>query len=303
MIEEKDILRKTHSGLHIYAHILGSYYPDAVVLQYVGKQCKITRNPFNRNKCTLDIRLQDWVFYFQDTELPDFKGNPFDFAALHFQLKGQELLQKINEKLHLHLAKEKNVYDKDQSIVPEPETLLAMPRFSFFRSPVTNTQPNAEISILDAYKVIKGSWYQVRTSALRSIKEVEKACKYKRTNFDYVTFSGVFSRRGEAALITHSGLLTLDFDHVTDLLELKDTLLADPYFETELMFVSPSGNGLKWIIAIDLKKGTHQEWFSGVSFYLKKRYALEVDTSGKDISRACFLPHDPEVWIHPLYLL
>lgn len=104
MIEEKDILRKTHSGLHIYANILSSYYPDSIVLEFPGKQCKTTRNPFNGHKLTLDIVLKDWIFYYQDTELPDFKGNPFDFAELHFQLKGQELLQKINKQLHLQTA-------------------------------------------------------------------------------------------------------------------------------------------------------------------------------------------------------
>lgn len=183
-----------------------------------------------------------------------------------------------------------------------PVVVMTVPKFSYYRSPVANTQPYVEISLLEAYKVIKGSRYQSRTSELRAISDPAAASKFKRTRFDYVTFSGVFSKRSEAALVNHSGLLTLDFDHVPDLAPLKKTLLTDPYFETELMFVSPSGNGLKWIIAIDLKKGTHQEWFAGVSFYLKKIHGLEVDKSGKDICRACFLPHDPEVYIHPNYI-
>ena len=29
--------------------------------------------------------------------------------------------------------------------------------------------------------------------------------------------------------------------------------------------------------------------------------SVEPDKSGKDISRACFLPHDPEAYINPLY--
>jgi hypothetical protein len=33
-----------------------------------------------------------------------------------------------------------------------------------------------------------------------------------------------------------------------------------------------------------------------------KTYQLEVDKSGKDISRACFLPYDSEVFINPKYL-
>jgi hypothetical protein len=117
-----------------------------------------------------------------------------------------------------------------------------------------------------------------------------------------VTFSGTFSKRNDAALIQHSGLITLDFDHVSNLQELKETLLLDRYFETELMFISPSGDGLKWIISIDLRECNHQDWFQAISAYIKATYQLEVDKSGKDISRACFLPHDPKVYINPNYL-
>ncbi|HAH24353.1 MAG TPA: VirE protein, partial [Prolixibacteraceae bacterium] len=60
----------------------------------------------------------------------------------------------------------------------------------------------------------------------------------------------------------HSGLLTLDFDHVSNLDGLKKTLLSDRYFDTELMFVSPSGDGLKWVISIDLMESSHQQWFA-----------------------------------------
>src|SRR5664279_4440197 len=100
MIEEKDILHITHYGLNIYAHIMREYYPDEVVLELSGKQCKPTRNPFNDNKLTLNICNPDGVFCYEDSENPDFKGNPFDFAALHYRLKVPELLEKINGEMN-----------------------------------------------------------------------------------------------------------------------------------------------------------------------------------------------------------
>jgi hypothetical protein len=313
MIEEKDILHITHYGLNIYAHILRMHYPNEVVLELSGKQCKPTRNPFNDNKLTLNICNLDGVFCYEDSENPDFKGNPFDFAAIHYGLTGQELLEKLNEEMNLQIGKPKGFYTNDQNKKLVPVIVTTTPRFSYYRCPVTNTQPYAEISLLDAYKVIRGNRYKARTSELRSIlsplpsregsgERLEKASRYKRTHFDYVTFSGVFSKRSDSALINHSGFLTLDFDGVSDLQGLKETLLADPYFETELMFVSPSGNGLKWIISIDVNQCAHQRWFLAVEAYLKTKYGLEVDKSGKDISRACFLPHDPEVYINPIYV-
>ena len=312
MIEEKDILHITHYGLNIYAHIMREYYPDEVVLELSGKQCKPTRNPFNDNRLTLNICNLDGVFCYEDIENPDFKGNPFDFAALHYRLNGPELLEKLNQELNLLIGKPKGFYTCDQNKVLVPGFVMNMPRFSYYRCPVTNTKPYAEISLLDAYKVIRGNRYKARTTELRSIlsplpsregsgESLEKASRYKRTNFDYVTFSGVFAKRSDSALITHSGFLTLDFDHVSNLKALKETLLADSYFETELMFVSPSGNGLKWIISINVDQCAHQRWFLAVEAYLKTKYGLEVDQSGKDISRACFLPHDPEVYINPIY--
>ncbi|MBW8333158.1 MAG: hypothetical protein K0M40_14125 [Prolixibacteraceae bacterium] len=302
MIEENQILHDTHYGLNIYAHILRKYYPDDIVLELSGKKCKPTRNPFNANKVTLNIFNQDWIFYFEDTELSDFKGNPFDFAALYYQLNGQELLLKINEEMNLHIGEQTGFYTNKKSKVQVPEVAANLPKFSYFRCPVTNTQPNAEMTIPDVYAAIKGNKYKRQTEELRRISEPETARKYKAKHFDYVTFSGTFSKRNDVALIQHSGLITLDFDHVSSLQELKETLLLDRYFETELMFVSPSGDGLKWIISIDLKKCNHQDWFQAIAAYIKAIYQLEVDKSGKDISRACFLPYDPKVYINLKYL-
>lgn len=59
--------------------------------------------------------------------------------------------------------------------------------------------------------------------------------------------------------------------------------------------------GLKWIIPIDLSEVNHQEYFKAVANYIHSNYGLEVDQSGKDISRACFLPHDPNVYLNPKY--
>ena len=96
--------------------------------------------------------------------------------------------------------------------------------------------------------------------------------------------------------------MTFDFDNVPNIPVLKKLLLGEPAFQTELMFISPSGNGLKWIISIDITLASHQLWFTGVAGTLKEAWGLEVDRSGKDVSRACFIPYDPEVYINPEYI-
>ncbi len=306
MIKESDILSKTHYGLNIYAHILRQYYPDEIVIKLSGKQCLPAKNPFNANKQTLLLNNVDWVFVYSDAELPRFKGNPFDFSKLYYKLSGKELLEKINEELNLKIGEEPERYfNKDLDVAKEfnpVKTKIHIPKFSFFKAPVSNILPTKEITLPQAFKLIKSERYRNHTNQLRSITSKDEARKFKASQFDYATFSGTFSKRNDKALLNHSGLLTVDFDHIPNLQELKNQLLQDEYFETELLFVSPSGDGLKWIIPIDITVNTHQNFFKAIAAYIKEVYQQEVDKSGKDISRACFLPHDPNVFINPKYL-
>lgn len=175
-------------------------------------------------------------------------------------------------------------------------------RFSYYQGPITNTQPKSEVTLVDVYNLIKGDSFKAATSALREISDIKLAKKYKAGHFDYVTFSGLFSQRSNSRLRIHSGLLTVDFDHVPNKHELRSALLADQYFETELLFTSPSGDGLKWIIPIHPSVELHYKYFDAVLNYVLAAYNQNIDPTGREVSRACFLPHDPEVYINPNYL-
>lgn len=306
MIKEKDILDKTHYGLNIYSHILRVYYPDEIVLRLSGKECSPAKNPFNENKLTLKLINVDWVFMYNDLELPDFKGNPFDFAELHYKLSDSKLLEKLNKELNLRIGEKHHFYSNRTFPVQAPKEAVKptvhIPKFSYFKAPVSNIYPKNTLSLVEAYELIKSNKNSLITEQLRAIQAKDEARKFKALKLDYATFSGTFEKRNDKALLNHSGLLTIDFDHIADLQQLKYQLLNDEYFETELLFVSPSGDGLKWIIPIDITEATHQNFFNAIANYIKEVYQLEVDKSGKDVSRACFLPFDPEVFINPKYL-
>lgn len=306
MIKEKDILDKTHYGLNIYSHILRVYYPDEIVVKLSGKECSPTKNPFKENTLTLKLINVDWVFLYSDLDIEEFKGNPFDFATLHYKLSGNELLEKLNEELHLRIGEQHHFYSNRKSnefeVKTENKPMVHIPKFSYFKAPVRNIYPKNTISLVEVYELIKSSQNASITEQLRAIKVKDEARKFKASKFDYATFSGIFEKRNDKSLLNHSGLLTIDFDHIPNLQQLKNQLLNDEYFETELLFVSPSGDGLKWIIPIDITESTHQNFFNAIVNYFKEVYQLEVDKSGKDVSRACFLPSDPEVFINPKYL-
>ena len=312
------ILRKTHYGLGIYSHILRSYYPDEIVLRLVGRDCGLCRNLFNSNKKTLHIfihktnpqkTLSPEYARHTDTENAIPAGDAFDFAEHHYKQQGEELLQTLNKELHLRIGEEPPSPRKCKSLshcnpppinhLPLIVNHLPLTTFSFFKAPITNTIPHNTVTLLQIYNVITGNYFKQRTDYLRKITDPKQARQFKAANFDYCTFSGTFTTRNDKALIKHSGLLCVDFDHLTNVEALFNNLLKDDYFDTQLLFRSPSGNGLKWIIPIDTTSSSHSDYFAAVSNYILQTYNVEVDKSGKDISRACFLPHDPQAYINP----
>ena len=169
-----------------------------------------------------------------------------------------------------------------------------MSKFSYFSKPISNTKPSKSITLPELYELIKGERFAEATLQLRQITDAKEARAFKAKNFDYVTFSGVFTSRADQALQQHSGLMCLDFDHVPDTGRLKDALLKLSGVQTRMLFVSPSGDGLKWIITAELEEMSHLEFFRAVEVYVWHSLGLSVDPSGKDVSRACFLAHDPE---------
>lgn len=174
--------------------------------------------------------------------------------------------------------------------------------FSYFKYPIRNIFPYSKIGLIDVYNVIKGDYFKNRTSKLQSITDKVNSRQYKVQSFDYVTFSGTFTKRNNNSLIQHSGLMVIDFDNLCDVNSIWKLLLEDNKLETQLLFISPSGNGLKWVIEIDLLVATHAQFFEGIKNYLFKLYKLEIDNSGKDVARACFIPHDSNIYINPKHL-
>jgi hypothetical protein len=299
-ISKEEILRKSHRGLSIYSHVLRLYYPKEVVLSLRGRDCLPTRNPFNQDRPTLHVFIKDNLAQHEDLEGKIPAGDCFDFAMFHYLKHGADLLNTLNQDMHLRIGVKYPFYHgKMKTIIQHTETTI--PQFSFFKAPISNIIPAGNVTILDVYRFLKNDFVK-ETHQLRSITDPSKARAFKAANLNYVTFSGSFSKRNDKHLIAHSGLMCLDFDHLPNSAEIKQILLKDPYFETEMLFVSPSGDGLKWVIAIDTDRAPHRDYFMAVSNYLEKIYSLKPDPSGKDISRACFLPHDPEAYLNPKYL-
>ena len=305
-INRESVLRRTHWGVDIYAHILRQFYPGEVVMKVTGRDCGIVRNPFAGGIQSLHIwydkndpsvKLSEETAHHKDQfgSIPD--GDALDFASLYYHQTGQELLETLNREMYLHLDAASAQYAN----APQ-EHVDKGPKFSFFKAPITNKYAFKSITILDAYNYIVGPYAKEQTLTLRTITDKKKAALYKQSHFAYATFCGEFDVRSNETVKTVSNLLCVDFDHVPGLEELFKRLLDDKFFDTALLFRSPSGDGLKWVIEINRGSLSHSDYFRAVDNYILKTYGIQIDRSGKDIARPCFLPYDPAAFINPLFI-
>ena len=168
---------------------------------------------------------------------------------------------------------------------------------SLFSKPANTVKPVENVSLVDLYKLIISDKYKEPTEELRGFLNPDLKRVYKRKSFDFFTGSGIFPYREDDALKYHSGYIVIDLDHLgSELNETMAKLITDEHLYVLLMFVSPSGDGLKVFYSIDLSQGGHRKWFKAIRNYLRETYGLEADPSGINQSRTCFLPHDPECY-------
>jgi hypothetical protein len=174
-----------------------------------------------------------------------------------------------------------------------------MQQFDIYTGGIKTKHPSRTTTLAEVMGLIRLGTYQETIQQVRT-QTSEKAVKFWKNQLDYVTFSGQFSpTRSVANLKTHSGLMVLDFDHVTDVASLRAQFQTDAYVAA--CFVSPSGKGLK--VVVKIKNGDqHKETFADLAHYFNTTYKLseaeQVDPSGSDCSRACFLSYDPDAYLN-----
>jgi hypothetical protein len=157
-------------------------------------------------------------------------------------------------------------------------------KFSFFDN-LKNIEPSRTTNVDAIDEIIRGTELKSRIEKYR-----ESHDKKLKMDLPLVTFSGVFNKRKKSELVAHSGLICLDVDDIPYADELKDRLKEEDYIHH--MFISPS-RGLKIIIKIDAcNEEEHLQYF----YALQKHFEamkITIDKACKDVSRACFLSHDP----------
>lgn len=113
-----------------------------------------------------------------------------------------------------------------------------------------------------------------------------------------ILFSGIFKERNSNSLVEHSGLMVVDFDKYPNekiMLEHLELLKQNNHFF--LLFISPSGNGIKGVLRVsnELDKETHPKVFKA----FQKEFNLDYfDIVNSNIDRVCFESYDPNIYIN-----
>jgi predicted P-loop ATPase len=169
-------------------------------------------------------------------------------------------------------------------------------------SHINQTKNGEMISVLDFLNGLRfGKWKDVvakiqaekDVTKRRILKGGDKANKV-RGILPYVTPCGVFKERNNQGLSQPSGLMSMDFDHLTDVPAVKAKLIEDPY--TYAVSKSVGGDGV--FVLVKIETGKHADAFLALDEYYQKNFGLICDQSCKDLSRARYVSYDPDLYVN-----
>lgn len=141
---------------------------------------------------------------------------------------------------------------------------------------------------------------------LRIIKTID-AAKYRRlkTQLPYIVCGTYIPPFRKTENFAHTECFVLDLDHLAekdlDIAGLKPRLCTDP--RIAMLFVSPGNDGLKLIFRLSEKcydAGKFKLFYKAFAQKFAIQYNLQqvLDERTSDVTRACFLSHDPEAYFN-----
>jgi len=172
-------------------------------------------------------------------------------------------------------------------------------KFTLFQNfnEVINTVPIEQI-----VTEIKEGTYKSQILYLRKSLEQGKMEPYEKAKKSLLAFTPSATFKGGRKLDylqNYNQIIVLDIDKVekNKLAEIKQK--ATELSTTFVAFISPSNNGLKLFIKVSTNQAEHKNTYNIVKEFYEKELEIEIDKSGKDITRLCFYSYDPEIFFNP----
>jgi VirE N-terminal domain len=170
---------------------------------------------------------------------------------------------------------------------------------SLFKN-VTSTDNPEVITIANMLSRIKNGHYHDEIARVRSIRHEhgKEAYTQAKKQLPAATFGGTFTRRSNQALQTASGIATIDMDGLGgSLIAVRERLHGDPCLAG--CFVTPSADGLKALYRIPAAQNDaeYKRYWHALARYVEATHDVQVDPSGKDISRLALISYDPNLFM------
>jgi putative DNA primase/helicase len=150
-------------------------------------------------------------------------------------------------------------------------------------------------------KKLRGQVESLRSTIQRELtdhgdaKRAKQAASEQKKQLPAILWSGTFTRRANDALLQHSGLLCADLDGLNSSLpDVRQKLKGSPYLW--LLFLSPSGDGLKAVFRCPADAANHTGSFRAVEQHVRGLTGVQIDQACKDVARLCFLSYDPDIY-------
>ena len=161
------------------------------------------------------------------------------------------------------------------------------------------TIPVEKKSLLLIGKDIISDKYKTEVEEIRNlVAQGNKAeADNKKKQLLAFTPSAVFSEKRQMPFLEmYSGFVHLDFDKLTpEQLQTAFAIISKISY-TSLCFISPSGNGLKVFVEVSTELEHHDIAYLQVQKYYEDATGLKADPSCKDVTRLCFMSHDPNAY-------
>ncbi len=171
-----------------------------------------------------------------------------------------------------------------------------------FWSPLRNR------SLYEVLEEIKQDDHAASTLKLREHYNLEDGLYHlKKKQLSAATFCANFKsdHRTKEGLNHYNEVMIIDIDDVglDSISEIFKCLSKDKYIFA--LWLSPSGNGIKGLIKLKYEFKLfaenidmwHYSAFNKITSYFKKEYEIQIDQSGKDYTRLCFISHDSNIVI------
>ncbi len=159
-------------------------------------------------------------------------------------------------------------------------------------------QIRTDLRLREEITEIRDEYWRVMAATNNDRKAAKKAVGNRKKRLPGVMWLGTFAHRKQDALLQHSGLLCADLDELgrDKVAEVRVKVQSSLYLWA--LFVSPTGDGLKAIFRVPADAKKHKASFRAMEKHVRELTGLQIDEACSDVSRLCFLSHDPDAYLN-----